>query len=88
MIRRRGVQTDHRVLKMRVDLLMRPIRIWKGTHVGGPKEAEVWSRMDKVKNRGRVFSLDQAVRERGFSKPNCIKLDVEGTENAALKHVD
>ncbi len=45
-------------------------------------------RGDKKKNHGRVeySSLDQLLLEKGFSKPDLIKVDIEGAEKVALQH--
>ena len=61
-----------------------------GTYVGGLEMRELWQARDKKKNCGRVecISLDQVLLEKGFSKPDLIKLDIEGAEKEALQHAD
>jgi FkbM family methyltransferase len=59
-----------------------------GTYVGGREMQKIWNDRDKGMKRGVVesISIDQAVREKRFAKPDLIKLDIDGAEKYVLEN--
>ena len=61
-----------------------------GCFVGDDEAREHWLEREKTQERIRVscLSLDQALLDLELPKPNLVKLDIEGAEKEALKHLE